>query len=180
MDTTSSDLAQYMARSGYEIFEPLYQPSHSLIITTWNVSPVAKMKQVIDRIGRKNVGLLVGYSKETHNSTILYKTLMEYFSLGWKVRILPNMHIKCWLIPKTETTGLAYVGSCNFAQETVVNIMEPADYDKMRKVVACYWKQASAVSKSTSLQKVRPIRQHHSQLLIEPSGPNDFYEDEDL
>jgi len=141
------------------IFSPLIKapPKSNVLIATWNVAEHFSMREVVVPLSRSKVGLLVGYSKKTHDLRELIGILKFYkYDLGWDVRMVPNLHIKAWIINET-----AYVGSCNFVpNEPIINEMWKVPFSKVFPVVSHYFKGAAQLSHSTVLQLVHPVDRH--------------------
>lgn len=148
---------------GFEIFSPLtnsLEPGSCLIIATYGLSSVEEMLPVVKAIKDQSVAvyLLVGYSKKSHDPAEMLNKINEYRKLNWKVRVLPNCHLKIWITfpPKCSTSGRAraWIGSCNFVRSTLINYMIDCQTGEAMPLVVHYWRQAASISRTTNLALV--------------------------
>lgn len=137
-----------------EAFRPFTSCSNKeVFIATWNLTDPVSMGPIINYLSlAKRVQLLLGYSKTFHQLNTLCKIARFYkYEQKWDVRVLPNCHLKVWVVGKK-----AWVGSCNFVPNTCYNLMVETSPLKLLKTLRVYWRQASSVSKSTNLLLVPP------------------------
>lgn len=129
------------------IFNPIVEcgPSDRIFIATYGLGTVDHMRPVIDRLSTNARYLLVGYSKNTYPTNLIL-TLKAYKNLGWHVKVLPGCHLKLWVVGSK-----AYVGSCNFVQNTMVNCMWNVDTLRASTIFRFYWNKAATLSRSTDL-----------------------------
>jgi hypothetical protein len=150
-----------------DIFYPLRlagQQRKPVSIMTWGLSHPSNMIELIAALhGCPNVALLVGYNKKTHDLRELLDNLKQYRALGWQVAMLPNMHIKLWIIGESgDHEKCAYAGSCNFANsDTIINEMFEVPLVFAQPVFDCYWSQAARLSYSTVLELIPQAKRRH-------------------
>lgn len=151
------------------VFQPLIQSrGKPVFICTWGLGDYFDMRDVVVPLEHhaSSVELLVGYSKKSHDLPELLGRLKTYRGLDWHVRLVPNLHIKAWIIGSD-----AYVGSCNFVpNDPIINAMWQVPKSEVVPIVQHYWKRSVAVSHSTVLTLVKPCKNRHDQL---PGGPSD-------
>lgn len=150
-----------------DIFHPLRlagQQRKPVSIMTWGLSHPADMMELVASLQScPNVALLVGYNKKTHNLRDMLDKLKAYRSLGWRVAMLPGMHIKMWIIGESsDHEKCAYAGSCNFANsDSIINEMFEIPLCVAQPIFDCYWSQASHISHSTVLELIPQAKRRH-------------------
>lgn len=134
------------------VFKPFYEHTYNeCFITTWGIADTNVMDFLVKHLKAhaKSIRLIVGYDKEHHNMVELRNKLLEYLKQGWRVRVMPGMHIKVWAFD-----AHAYVGSCNFVPSTIHNYMHPTTFASLQELLTYYWMKANVFDKTTKLKLI--------------------------
>ena len=144
-----------------EIFRPLIEARNQpVFISTWGLGDYFDMREVVEPLRRNcQVEIMVGYSKKSHDLPDLLSRIKLYASYKWRIRLVPGMHIKAWVIGK-----YAYVGSCNFVpNDPIINEMWKVPASQVTPILSHYWQRAAQFSHSTVLELVHPVRERHDE-----------------
>lgn len=134
----------------FKIFKPFesVNKNSEVFICTWNIDDVAGMQKTINYISKaKKVRLLVGFSKQFHDSNQLKNKILDYMELGWICKVIPGLHAKIWTINNN-----AWIGSCNFFPDSVNNYMHKTKITpRLAKFIKNSWSRGHNVTNSSKL-----------------------------